>query len=288
MLVKALEYQILGLSVPSEIILIDDDSDEQYKRINRLYNRGTYIELKKNIGRSRIRNLFLKYAQYQYLLFLDCDSLVVSDDFLQKYVSFIGQKQDENVICGGRVYCSEPPERMYRLRWKYGIQRESQPVDIRSKYPNRSFMSNNFLIKRQILVKFPFDERISEYGHEDTLLGYIFKKNGITVKHIDNPVLNGDLEENNVYLQKMGKSIKNLGRILRIVKYDEDFVNDTGLLRFYCKIKPVASLLEILFIIFKPIIVFFLKRGYLTITLFDFYKFGLFLKYKNRNELRNC
>jgi cellulose synthase/poly-beta-1,6-N-acetylglucosamine synthase-like glycosyltransferase len=277
-LVKTLECQIIELSVPSEIIMIDDDSDEEYKRINRSCNHETYIELTENIGRSKIRNLFLKYAQYQYLLFIDCDSLIVSDDFLKRYVTFIKQKQDGNVICGGRVYSLDPPIRKYMLRWKYGVQRESQSVDARRKYPNRSFMSNNFLIRRQILAKFPFDERISEYGHEDTLFGYILKKNGISIIHIDNSVLNGKLEENNEYLQKINKSIKNLSRILQFVEYDEDFVNDTGLLTFYRKVKPVASLLEILFIIFKPVIVFFLKRGYVAISLFDFYKFGLFLK----------
>ena len=75
-LVNELSNQVNSLNIPCEIIVIDDCS-ENFKRINKIEcEKHTYIELSENIGRARIRNLFLKYAKYEYLLFLDCDSLV--------------------------------------------------------------------------------------------------------------------------------------------------------------------------------------------------------------------
>ncbi len=284
-LVTALNPQVLGLGVPCELVLIDDGSDEEFKKINRpVCNRHVYVELPENIGRARIRNLFLEYTKYKFLLFLDCDSLIISDDFLKKYVASV-KEAGVNVVCGGRVYDSQKPAREYLLRWKYGIERESRSIALRQRNPNRSFMSNNFLIRREVLSKFPFDERITRYGHEDTLLGFVLKKNGIKIKHIHNPVLNGELEINSEYLRKNAISIKNLGTILEYVRYDSDFIRDIGLLRFYRKIKPLAPLLKRLYQITGPLVVAALKNGWVALWMFDFYKLGLFLNSSFKREL---
>ncbi len=284
-LVNSLSRQVENAGVACEIVLIDDGSDEEYKKINRsVCNREVYVELPENIGRASIRNLFLEYAKYQNLLFLDCDSLVVSDDFLKRYVAAVRAKE-VLVVCGGRLYDPEKPPKEYLLRWKYGMFRESRTLHQRQKAPNRSFMSNNFLIRREILAKFPFDERITKYGHEDTLLGFVLKKNGIAITHIDNPVLNGELEINSEYLRKNAESIKNLGVILEYVDYDPEFVTDIRLLQFYQRIKPLAPLIRLSYRIFGPAVRFFLKRGWVSLRLFNFFKLGLFLNSKFKKEL---
>ena len=58
-LVKKLDKQAGLLSVPFEIVCIDDCSDEKFIKINKeiCSKYGKYIELKENIGRSKIRNL---------------------------------------------------------------------------------------------------------------------------------------------------------------------------------------------------------------------------------------
>lgn len=50
------------------------------KKINRTLEskQVKYIELKKNIGRAKIRNLFIEYTTNPYLLFLDCDTKIIS------------------------------------------------------------------------------------------------------------------------------------------------------------------------------------------------------------------
>ena len=85
--------------VPIEIILIDDCSSEEFKRINESNcKKHTYVELEQNVGRAKIRNLFPNYTQYENLLFLDCDSKIISKDFLSNYLEVL-KKESVSVIC---------------------------------------------------------------------------------------------------------------------------------------------------------------------------------------------
>jgi len=271
--------QARQLAVPVELVFIDDASDEDYRKTNReVHKFGRFIELDANIGRARIRNLFLKYTVYNYLLFLDCDAKILSNDFLKNYVSAIPSDYADVVICGGKIYPEEKPERNRRLRWRYGILKESTPAKERRRFPNRSFMSNNFLISRQLLIKFPFDENLSGYGHEDTLFGFNLKKNNINIVHTDNPVMNGELETNNEFLSKVNQSIINLKKTLEITQYDQNYIKDNKLLRFYyCNRKLRFLLTPVLGMIF-PVIKFLLTSGFVSIWLLNIYKYRMFVK----------
>lgn len=275
-LVNELSSQAKLLGVQHEIIIIDDCSDS-FKELNkRVCEKHTYIELSENIGRARIRNLFLKYAKYEYLLFLDCDSLLGAADFLSKYIDIITDAP--SVVCGGRVYNEKRPKRERLLSWKYGVLRESQPYLVRQEYPNKSFMTNNFLIKRTILDTIRFDERIVKYGHEDTLFGFSLKKENIIITHIDNPVINGDVELNGEYLKKTREGIVNLLNILKYTEYKDDLISDITLLKFYEKVKKSEAFIYFTFILFKPLITFLLAKGYVNLYLFDYYKLGVLIE----------
>jgi len=274
-LLVELNRQINTLDIECEIILIDDASDKEYKLlINSCRSNETYIQLDKNVGRSKIRNLFLEYAKYDNLLFLDCDSLVVSNTFISDYIDFIKTNQNYNVVCGGRVYDDKQPERSKLLSWKYGMYRESQSADVRKSSPNNSFMTNNFLIEKRVFESVKFDERIVEYGHEDTLFGYELYKQNISISHIDNPVLNGDIADNKEFLSKTEKGIKNLVQILQYLNFDIDFIKNVSLLDFYYKTKKHKRLIKFLFIVSKPLLRFLLVNGFATLKMFDFYKLG--------------
>lgn len=277
-LIVELSRQILALNLPCEIIAIDDCSSFFKEENKAICKNHTYIELPENIGRSRIRNLFLDYASHEYLLFLDCDSLVASQSFLSKYIEEI--KQSASVVCGGRDYSTQAPSREKRLRWKYGFFKESQPYEVRCKYPNRSFMTNNFLVHKKILEQNKFDERIAKYGHEDTLFGLLLKEKRIVVKHIDNPVINGDLDTNKEYLSKSNESVKNLVKILNFTSFKNDIIEDVALLRFHNKVKKIDTIINGLFILLKPLIYYLLAHGVANLKLFDFYKLGLLIQYK--------
>jgi len=285
-LISELSKQAKLLSVPYEIIIIDDRSD-QYTAINKNVCKDfTFIELPNNIGRSKIRNLFLNYAQYDYLLFIDCDSLLVVPTFLSNYVDVI--KKTPKVVCGGRLYESACPGRIKRLSWKYGTLRESKLSEDRGKFPNQSFMTNNFLINKKVLEEIRFDERITQYGHEDTLFGFALKKKEIVIVHINNPVFNGHIETNNEYLIKTKSSIINLVSILKFENFNMELVKCIGLLRYYYKVKRAENVIIFSFKFLKPMIVYLLKKGYVNLYLFDFYKLGLLLEEMKLNNDKNA
>lgn len=270
-----------GLDVPSELICIDDHSDEQYTVINRELSKwGRYVELEENIGRARIRNLFLRYAQYDYLLFLDCDS-IVGEGFLSKYIDAIQHEPIEGVLCGGRVYDSKSDDREHHLRYVYGVRCESHNARQRCKHPYRSFMTNNFVVHRRVMEAIPFDERISRYGHEDTLFGYRLQQEGVPIRHMDNPVVNGDVESNDEFLRKTTDGVKSLAEIYRWLGGEKEFVEQVSLLRFYSHIRRLridGALLSV-FKILRPV----MKRRLLSgrgegMYLFAFYKLGVMLE----------
>ena len=284
-LINKLSQQIKKTDLLCEIILIDDCSEEEFKKINEdVCKKEICIQLGENISRAKIRNLFLKYAKYDYLLFLDCDTIIISDDFVAKYISAICENEND-VICGGVIYDNNRPERSKMLRWKYGIKKESKPFNIRAFSPNKSFMTSNFIINRKIFEQTKFDERITEYGHEDTLFGFMLKKKGIGVKHINNPVLHGDIDFNIGYLKKTEKGIVNLIHILSYVDYDPQFIQDVTVLKIYKNLssKKLIGIINILFICFKPLLKFLFIKGYVNLMLFDFYKLGILIQNYKRH-----
>jgi|WetSurMetagenome_2_1015567.scaffolds.fasta_scaffold132518_2 glycosyltransferase involved in cell wall biosynthesis len=278
-LVKELSLQAGKMNIPSEIIVIDDKSDDLYRIANASVCADlTYIQLDKNVGRSRIRNLFLKHAKYKYLLFLDCDSLVTSPGFITDYLEFAESNQD-SVICGGRIFQPDRPERSLMLRWKYGVFRESKPADVRNESAHESFMSNNFLISKDIFKRVNFDEELYGYGYEDTLFGFDLKQKAIPVIHIDNHVLNGHLETNIRYLKNIEEGMMNLVSILQRRIYNIDFINHVKILRYLFgeSNRTKRTFLKSIFILVKPLIKLMLASGFVSLTIFDFYKSGTLL-----------
>lgn len=220
-----------------ELILIDDASNESIKQINSELKseRVVFFELEKNVGRSKIRNLFLNFAKNDFLLFLDCDSQVVSKVFILNYYKLIST--NVRLVCGGRIYEKSCPSVSQSLRWKYGVTRESKNAKERNRYPNDSFMTNNFLIAKEVLASNPFDERLIQYGHEDTLLGIQLKKKQINILHIENPVLNNDVETNAVFMQKTEQSLENLQQINAFYEDKIALENSITLLRVAKKLQ---------------------------------------------------
>lgn len=276
--------------VPCEIILIDDHSSEKYKKLNeQCCKRHTYIELDKNIGRAKIRNLFLDYANYEYLLFLDCDVTIISKEFLLNYINNVKQG-NFNILCGGIIYSNQKAARNKLLRWKYGVRKESQSVEARNLSPNKSFMTANFLIQKKIFKEVRFDERINEYGHEDTLLGFELKKKGISIYHIDNPIFIKDIEDNSKFLEKTEQGIISLIDVLVYTDFDVDFIQDVTILNTYEKLKSKGLLntVYVIFILTKPMLKFLFVNGFVNLKLFDFYKLGTlisgFKHFKTKKE----
>src|SRR5688572_9063817 len=176
-LVRELKRQCDGSAIEYEIFLCDDASHESARRINAAVtdlDNVKFKQLEKNHGRARIRNVMAAEALYDNLLFMDCDSEVVKDDYIKTYLPYCGNNK---VVCGGRVYSAIPPiDKNKRLRWKTGKKKEEIDAGVRNQNSYRSFMTNNFLIPKNIMLGNPFDENIAGYGHEDTLFGFQLKR----------------------------------------------------------------------------------------------------------------
>ncbi len=276
-LVKTLSFQAESLNIPFEIIVIDDASDKEIITTNRIirdYTGVKYIEEEINLGRSKIRNKLADLAIYDNLLYLDCDSLIDNPDFLKNYYIYLG---DRNVIYGGRKYLqNEPKNNHYLLHWLHGIKREQISVVKRANEPNKSFMTNNFMISREAIEKVRFNERIRGYGHEDTLFGYDLLKCEITVKHIDNPVVHMGLESSEEFLRKTREGIKNLKRIMKINGNEKKLVKDITLLAYYKTIKDLGLDGILRYLYYKQ--EYRLRQNLMSekpnLFLFDLYKLG--------------
>ncbi len=280
-LVDELARQVENSAVECELILIDDCSQPGFKERNEAACRPHhYVELKQNIGRSRIRNLFLEYARFDYLLFLDCDSLLPSPNFLKLYLDNLAA--NPQVISGGRIYPKEKPGRERLLSWKFGVERESKKAGERQKMPNKSFMTNNFLVRKTVLADIRFDERLSGYGHEDTLFGIELQKREIPVSHIENPVLNGDIETNPVFLQKTEEGLKNLDFIEQNSPNPELLRKNVNLLHFRDQLKSrkLLGFVRLVYWLFRRPIRWSLERGFISLRLFDLYKLGFYTSLK--------
>jgi hypothetical protein len=285
-LIINLQSQIEKNDLQAEINIINDGSGKEYDLLYSKFCNGksaknlNYTSLDINRGRSSVRNLLGEQAKYNHLLFLDCDSELISEDFLKLYIQNIDE--GVQVICGGRIYPDKCIVENKFLHWKYGISKESKSVNERLAHPFKSFMTNNFLIQKKVFEKIKFDETIYEYGHEDTLFGFYLEKNGINIRHIDNPVLHGYIEDNDVFLDKTKKAVKNLVNIIRSrgIK-DKDFVNTVSLSRTYFQIRSyrLSGLLYFTSRIFIQPLLKKIRKNKGGMMGFSIYKLFLFAQY---------
>ncbi|MBV6653843.1 MAG: glycosyltransferase [Mameliella sp.] len=277
-LVHALREQGEQLPCPFEVLCWDDGSSPEFQRINsRLgaLSGVTYQLMPENLGRSRIRNRLADAAQFEYLLFMDCDSEVPNKDYLKVYQQYC---RPDRLLYGGRIYQDRLPENsQLRFHWHYGSHREVQTANERQLQPYHSFMTNNFLIPKTIFDPIRFDERLTQYGHEDTLFGIELKERGIKIIHLNNPLIHAGLETGEVFIRKSVQAIENLAFL-----YTEGSPIETRLLKVYEKIRSwgLTALLTFVLPLFLPgLKAYLLNRNTPDLRAFDLYKLGVLLKY---------
>ena len=277
-LVNSLSKEITNAELNAEIILIDDASSKDFITINEPLKDvvNQFIFLEKNIGRSAIRNLFLKYASGDFLLFLDCDAKIISEKFLKNYLQFIKENKESKVVFGG----FEVEKGELTLRKKYSLEREIIPLEKRKLAPYSSFRGINFLVKKEILQQFPFDENLKTYGYEDLIFSKKLEQKKVFIHQIENPVLHSDEETIDIFLSKTKIAIQNLRKIH---KNNPDFVEDMKLIKVYQKIKDkrLLSVYKNFFKISKLFLINKLHQENPNLRYFDLYKLGLFIEKHN-------
>jgi len=235
-LVYDLKREIASHSIDAEIILIDDGSDEGFKRINNELNNRVdqFILLEKNIGRSRIRNLFLKHTKGDYLLFLDCDVQIDHSDFLKNYLQEITSNREVDVVYGNfRI----DPSYSKTLRNRYSVEREIFSGERTSNFS--VFKTVNFIIKREAFIKFPFDETLIHYGYEDYVFAKKMELNNVTFSGINNPVIHVDDTSNDVFLAKTEIAMNSLFQLSQNEE-NEKYIKDIKVFNVVRKIRKLG------------------------------------------------
>jgi glycosyltransferase involved in cell wall biosynthesis len=218
-LVASLLAQVADWPGPVEIRLLDDGSSATCRASNAALASlpGVhYEELPANVGRAAIRNQLAARARHEWLLLLDNDSLLPDSQFLARYAQAARKHPAAALFIGGTTYDAAPPaDSALYLRWHYGRAREMRPAATRQRDPGGQLTINNALLQKELLHKFPLDERLSGYGHEDTRFGLELAQAGIAVRHLDNPVLHDGLEPAADFLAKSQQAVRNLAQVVR-------------------------------------------------------------------------
>jgi GT2 family glycosyltransferase len=285
-LVRELYRQAENSGHPFEILLMDDASKEVFRRENQAIDLKSvrYIQLNENIGRSKIRNLLAKEAQFPCLLFMDCDSAVASPLYIESYTCFF---ESQTVCCGGRMYENKEPADSTWLRWKYGVERECASATERKKNPNAGFQTNNFLIHKCLFEKVKFNEDLAGYGHEDTLFGLELMGHGVTIQHIDNQLIHIGLESASDFIEKTVNGMKNLYKIELLLreKYPE-YINHSRLTKskLFLQKYHLSGLVSKLFNLMQHPMKNHLLKKKPSLLIFDLYRLGLLISATPRNN----
>ena len=197
---------VTGLSY--EIIVADDGSDNSEFRIQnsklstlphvRLICRG------KNVGRAAIRNFLCKEAKYEWLLFMDGDMGIPTENFVRQWL----EADVEQVGYGGYIIGKGETG---NLRYMYEKQCEAMhKAKERRKRPYLHFHTCNFMIRKELMEAHPFDERFRKYGYEDVLFGKQLRKAGIQISHPDIPAGFFKYEDNAHFVSKTEEGLRTL------------------------------------------------------------------------------
>ena len=210
-LVDALRQQAEEATIDYEILVGDDGSintavvDENRKIDD--WPHCHYLRHDQNIGRAAIRNFLVQEAHHDWLLFIDSDMSMVRQDYLEKYLTM----ESAEVVDGGVCIGGDPEALKGNLRYLYEKASEQEhTTEIRQKHPYHDFHTANFLIRRDLMLAHPFDERFRYYGYEDVLLGKQFRQNKVTITHIDNPLGFSTFEENTQFIIKTEEGLRTL------------------------------------------------------------------------------
>ena len=277
-LVSILEKQALMLKIDFEIICIDDGSFSSKNDLNQKINLLTnskFIESKKNIGRINNRLLLAEKSQYEWLIFLDVDTLPNEDDFLENYID---QLNKGTLIIGGCIY-KKPENENLSLRYKFGKFREEIKSDMRNKNPYKYISSCNYMCKRDVLIDILASINSTSYGN-DYIFGSFIKKMGIEINHIDNPVLIDNIDENQIFIKKTHHALDNL-----ISSYNNKIIKKHSISILKAYIILDSLLMKNIFVKITDLFKNLLKRNLHSkdpnLFLFDLYRLNYLCKIKN-------
>ena len=272
-LVGDLRQQAEQTGIGYEILVGDDGStDHEVVSENRQIDQWahcSYLVQPQNTGRAAIRNRLAREARYDWLLFVDSDMTVVRPDYISQYVA----QEDANVVDGGVVIGGDAEALNQNLRYLYEKASEHEhTAEMRQKKPYQDFHTANFLIRRDLMLSHPFDERFRYYGYEDVLFGKQLRADHIAIKHIDNPMGFCTFESNPDFVSKTEEGLRTLYQFQSELRgYSRLITLVEGI-----HIPLILSLIRLSHRLFSGLIRHNLCGRHPSLKLFKFYKLGYY------------
>ena len=274
-LVGDLRQQAEQTGIGYEILVGDDGStDHEVVSENRQIDQWAhcrYLVQPQNTGRAAIRNRLAREARYDWLLFVDSDMTVVRPDYIGQYVA----QDNADVVDGGVTIGGDAEVLKQNLRYLYEKASEHEhTADKRQQNPYSDFHTANFLIRRDIMLAHPFDERFRYYGYEDVLFGKQLKANHIAITHIDNPMGFCTFESNHDFVAKTEEGLRTLCQFRNELRgYSRLITLVEGI-----HIPLILSLIRLSHRVFGKLIRRNLCSAHPSLRLFNLYKLGYFLR----------
>ncbi len=258
-------------------IVVGDDCSTDKEISNRLSatlrqmgdGRLRLIRHERNLGSAGIRNLLCREAHGKWLLYIDGDAIIEDDRFVERYL----KECDKTVVCGTVRHPDSMPSAQQSLRWRYEKRLEQRfSANEANKQPYSHFRTFHFLIPRNIMLDVPFNESIKSSGYEDLLFGKELAERGVRVRHIDITAVNGDIETNEVFLQKTERHMRTLHQL------QSEIGTYSTLLNFHARLSACHLLWGVRWVyrFTKPVIRRNLLGSNPSIKLFQFYKLAEF------------
>ena len=221
----------------------------------------------KSINRSAMRNRLSTLGHYEWVLQVNSNVTIPSDDFIRKYLGAVsayaidaasadGNGSDVDVICGNCTATDDATN----LRCRY--ERAAKGA--------RNLRNTNFMYRREKLKGVRYDETIHGYGYEDVIYMKAIQQAGLRIKHIDNPVSYGNDISNEAYL-------RNTEEALHTLYSHKEKLTDTRLIRFIERHRIVSHITRCLFPIVQRALRSNLTGSHPNLNAFAVYKVGYYL-----------
>lgn len=233
-LVEELHKQLESSKVLYELIVWDDASTEAFYLQNKIINHVPnlhYFNSKEHFGKIKTRQLLADKAMFDWLLFIDAETLPKTPSFIQNYLDLIPKNYD--AIFGGLFYGNQPPKQNYRLQWNYGRLKKQVDSAIRNEQPYQEVALNNFMIKRKIFLN--INSKMEDLGlYSDDYFGALMGVQKVNVFHNENAVFHLGVKPNDLFLEDLKTSID---EVLKIHSTHPETVESIKVWQTYSRLK---------------------------------------------------
>ena len=189
-----------------EVIICDSDKSSKNKLIINEFKKKrlfkiNYFNLDRN-NHSQKRNLGIKKAKSNYLIFLD-DDCFPEKTFVKKYFQILKNNKNKAIFCGSVLYPKKNNNFMKYRQSRHFVVKKSSPVfNEKIKIENIVTMNMAFNLNN-INNKKLFNEKFNRYGFEDHDFAYWQDKSGVSILKSVPKIIHYDLRSYKRYLQKI-------------------------------------------------------------------------------------